>query len=118
MGRKHIVPYGLYRTEGYISSHLADGTGFSEDDLKLLWDALINMFDHDHSAARGKMTARKLIVFKHDTTLGNAPTQKLFDLVKIKRSGDEKIPARSYTDYKVEIDKSNVPKGVQLEEKI
>jgi len=118
MGRKHIVPYGLYRTEGYISSHLADGTGFSEDDLNLLWDALINMFDHDHSAARGKMTARKLIVFKHDTALGNAPTQKLFDLVKIKRSGDEKIPARAYSDYKVEIDKSNVPKGVQLEEKI
>jgi CRISPR-associated protein Csd2 len=76
------------------------------------------MFDHDHSAARGKMTARKLIVFKHETALGNAPTQKLFDLVKIKRSGDEKIPARAYVDYKVEIDKSNVPKGVQLEEKI
>jgi CRISPR-associated protein Csd2 len=121
MGRKHIVPYALYKTEGYISAylaHLADGIGFTEEDLKLLWDALINMFDHDHSAARGKMTARKLIVFKHETALGNAPTQKLFDLVKIKRCNDEKIPARAYTDYKVEIDRPNLPKGVQLEEKI
>jgi len=121
MGRKHIVPYALYKTEGYISAHLADlpqGTGFSEDDLKLLWDALINMFDHDHSAARGKMTARKLIVFKHESALGNAPTQKLFDLITIKRNGDVKAPARAYSDYLIEINKKQMPAGVTLEEKI
>src|SRR3989338_7395806 len=80
MGRKHIIPYGLYRVEGYISAFLAEQTGFNDDDLKLLWDALINMFDHDHSAARGKMNARKLVVFKHESALGNAPAHKLFDL--------------------------------------
>ncbi|HML75746.1 MAG TPA: type I-C CRISPR-associated protein Cas7/Csd2 [Anaerohalosphaeraceae bacterium] len=98
MGRKNIVPYALYRTEGYISASLAEQTGFTEDDLKLLWDALINMFDHDHSAARGKMCARKLIVFKHDSKLGNAPAHKLFETVKIK-SCDGK-PPRSFDDYK------------------
>ena len=99
--RKGIVPYALYRTEGYISASLAEQTGFTEDDLKLLWDALINMFDHDHSAARGKMCARKLIVFKHDSKLGNAPAHKLFETVKIK-SCDGK-PPRSFDDYKVNI---------------
>jgi CRISPR-associated protein Csd2 len=118
MGRKHIVPYALYRAEGYVSAHLAAKTGFSEEDLKLLWEALINMFDHDHSAARGKMNARKLIVFKHDTALGNAPAHKLFDLVKVKRSNDEVKPARAFSDYIVDIEKVNVPKGVTLEEKI
>jgi len=124
MGRKHIVPYALYRAEGYVSAHLADnsegrnGTGFSENDLKLLWDALVNMFDHDHSAARGKMNARKLIVFKHDTALGNAPAHKLFDLVKVKRSTGEAKPARAFSDYIVEIDRGSVPTGVILEEKI
>jgi CRISPR-associated protein Csd2 len=118
MGRKHIVPYALYRTEGYVSAHLAEQTGFSEDDLKLLWDALTQMFDHDHSAARGKMNARKLIVFKHDTALGNAPAHKLFDLVKVKRSTDETKPARAFSDYIVEIDRESVPTGVTLEEKI
>ena len=89
MGRKHIVPYGLYRAEGYVSAKLANdvtkGTGFSEADLELLWDALINMFEHDHSAARGKMATRKLIVFKHDSDLGNAPSHLLFDRVKVER---------------------------------
>ena len=124
MGRKHIVPYALYRAEGYVSAHLADnsegrnGTGFSENDLKLLWDALVNMFDHDHSAARGKMNARKLIVFKHDTALGNAPAHKLFDLVKVKRSTGEAKPVRAFSDYIVEIDRGSVPTGVILEEKI
>lgn len=118
MGRKHIVPYALYRAEGYVSAHLAAKTGFSEEDLKLLWEALINMFDHDHSAARGKMNARKLIVFKHDTALGNAPAHKLFDLVKVKRSNDEVKPARAFSDYIVDIEKVNAPKGVTLEEKI
>ena len=118
MGRKHIVPYALYRAEGYISAHLATQTGFSEEDLKLLWDSLINMFDHDHSAARGKMNARKLTVFKHDSMLGNAPAHKLFDLVTVKRATDESIPARAFSDYNVTIDRSNVPDGVTLEEKI
>ncbi|MBW2054024.1 MAG: type I-C CRISPR-associated protein Cas7/Csd2, partial [Deltaproteobacteria bacterium] len=86
MGNKHIVPYGLYRGEGYISAHLAEKTGFSQEDLELLWEALTNMFDHDHSAARGKMNARKLIVFKHASLLGNALAHKLFDLVRIERS--------------------------------
>ena len=116
MGRKHIVPYALYRAEGYVSAHLAAKTGFSEEDLKLLWEALINMFDHDHSAARGKMNARKLIVFKHDTALGNAPAHKLFELVKVKRNTVETKPARAFSDYVVEIEKTS--DGVTLEEKI
>lgn len=98
MGRKNILPYALYRTEGYISASLAEQTGFTEDDLELLWDALINMFDHDHSAARGKMCARKLIIFKHDSKLGNAPAHKLFETVKIKPC--EGKPPRSFDDYK------------------
>ena len=118
MGRKHIVPYALYRAEGYVSAHLAAQTGFSEDDLNLLWEALINMFDHDHSAARGKMNARKLIIFKHDSALGNSPAHKLFDLVRVKRNTDEEKPARAFSDYIVEIDKGSIPAGVTLEEKI
>ena len=118
MGRKHIVPYALYRVEGYISAHLAAQTGFSEDDLSLLWDSLINMFDHDHSAARGKMNARKLIVFKHESMLGNAPAHKLFDLVTVKRATDITKPARAFSDYNVQIDRGNVPQGVTLEGKI
>ncbi len=118
MGSKHIVPYALYRAEGYISAHLAAQTGFSEDDLKLLWGALVNMFDHDHSAARGKMNARKLIVFKHDSALGNAPAHKLFELVKVKRTEGTAKPARAFSDYIVEIDKGSVPTGVTLDEMI
>jgi CRISPR-associated protein Csd2 len=118
MGRKHIVPYALYRAEGYVSANLAVQTGFSGEDLKLLWDALINMFDHDHSAARGNMNARKLIVFKHESALGNAPAHKLFELVKVKRSTDEAKPARAFSDYIVEVDRGNVPAGVSLDEKV
>ncbi len=118
MGRKHIVPYALYRAEGYISAHLAAQTGFSEKDLNLLWDSLINAFEHDHSAARGKMNARKLIVFKHDSMLGNAPAHKLFDLVTIMHSTDITKPARAFSDYDVQIDRDNVPQGVTLEGKI
>jgi len=118
MGRKHIVPYALYRMEGYISAHLAAQTGFSEKDRELLWGSLANMCDHDHSAARGKMNARKLIVFKHDSMLGNAPAHKLFDLVTVKRATDIVTPARAFSDYSVEIERSNVPQGVTLEEKI
>lgn len=117
MGRKHIIPYGLYRVEGYISAFLAEQTGFNDDDLKLLWNALINMFDHDHSAARGKMNARKLVVFKHDSALGNAPAHKLFDLVRVSRIGDTAKPSRAFTDYKIEISKS-APQGVTIEEKL
>ncbi|MBF0477037.1 MAG: type I-C CRISPR-associated protein Cas7/Csd2 [Deltaproteobacteria bacterium] len=118
MGRKHIVPYALYRSEGYISAHLAAKTGFSPQDLDLLWEALVNMFDHDHSAARGKMNARKLIVFKHDSMLGNAPAHKLFDLVQVGRSTDDSRPPRAFSDYQVIIDQTGVPAGVTLEEKI
>lgn len=118
MGRKHIVPYALYRAEGYISAHLAAQTGFSEEDLKLLWDSLINMFDHDHSAARGKMNARKLVVFKHSSMLGNAPAHSLFELIKVDRAENDSKPTRAFSDYKVTIDQSNVPDGVTLEEKL
>lgn len=121
MGRKHIVPYALYRAEGYISAHLATGdkgTGFSDDDLELLWQALENMFDHDHSAARGKMSSRALVVFKHESALGNAPAHKLFDLVKVSRSEGSEGPARKFSDYDVAVDQANVPQGVDLQIKL
>ncbi len=114
MGRKHIIPYGLYRCEGYISANLArKTTGFSEDDLELLWEAILNMFEHDHSAARGKMAVRELIVFKHDSELGCAPAWKLFDTVKITRKNPEsQISARDYSDYVVTVDENSLPQGV------
>ena len=114
MGRKHIVPYGFYRVEGYVSAKLAEKTGFSEDDLELLWESLINMFEHDHSAARGKMATRKLIVFEHETALGNAPSHILFDKVKVKNI---KSPARSIDDYEITIDENSV-EGVNIIEKL
>lgn len=114
MGRKYVVPYGLYRCEGYISANLArKTTGFSEEDLELFWDALLNMFEHDHSAARGKMAVRKLIVFKHDSELGNAPAWKLFDTVKVQRNADVEV-ARRYEDYTVDVNESAVPQGVEV----
>lgn len=117
MGRKHIVPYGLYRAHGYISAKLAERTGFSDDDLDLLWRSLINMFEHDHSAARGEMSARKLIVFKHDNAMGNAPAHALFDRVRVGRNeGEADTPARRYTDYRVAIDRDALPGGVTVEE--
>lgn len=116
MGRKHIVPYALYRAEGYVSAKLAEGTGFSEDDLQLLWDALVNMFDHDHSAARGKMNARGLYIFKHDSPLGNAPAHKLFDLITVQRAGDKDKPIRSFSDYSVSVQRDKLPEGVKLQE--
>ncbi len=116
---KHIVPYALYRSEGYISAHLAEKTGFSEDDIELLWQSLINMFDHDHSAARGKMNARKLFVFKHSSALGNAPAHKLFDLIKVNKiEKEEDAPPRAFTDYKISIDEDNLPEGVKLINKL
>lgn len=114
MGRKYIVPYGLYRCEGYISANLArKTTGFSDEDLTLLWEAILNMFEHDHSAARGKMAVRALIVFKHDSELGCAPAHKLFERVSVRRKieGDP-APARSYQDYSVTVDEDNLPAGV------
>lgn len=111
MGRKYIVPYALYRVEGYISANLARKvTGFSEEDLELLWQAILNMFENDHSAARGKMAVRKLIIFKHDSELGCAPAHKLFDGVKIQRKSDVEI-ARGYADYVVEV-ATELPEGV------
>jgi CRISPR-associated protein Csd2 len=113
MGRKFTIPYGLYEVHGYISAPLAQQTGFSEEDLSLFWDALLNMFDHDRSAARGEMAAQKLIVFKHESPLGNAPAQKLFRLVKVEKvCGD--APPRSFTDYRVVIDRENCPAGVDI----
>ena len=113
MGRKATVPYGLYRAHGFISAALARETTFSEDDLDLLWEALKNMFDLDRSAARGLMAARRLIVFKHDDDLGNAPAHKLFELVKVEAK-DPNRPARSFSDYEITVDESKLPKGVQL----
>ncbi|REK76417.1 type I-C CRISPR-associated protein Cas7/Csd2 [Paenibacillus paeoniae] len=109
MGRKSIVPYGLYRLEGFISAPLANQTNFGEEDLDLLWSSLINMFDHDRSASRGKMAAQKLIVFEHETKLGNAPAHKLFNLVQVKRKLDVEL-ARSFEDYNVTVDRA--PAGV------
>lgn len=116
MGRKATVPYGLYVCHGFISANLAKQTGFSEEDLALFWEALKNMFDVDRSAARGLMSAQKLIVFKHDSTLGNAPANKLFDLVKVQKKCDG--APRKFDDYEVVIDKANLPSGVTIEEMI
>ena len=114
MGRKYIVPYALYRAEGYVSANLArKTTGFSEDDLQLLWEAILNMFENDHSAARGKMAVRELIVFKHSSELGNAPAYKLFDAVTVQRK-DPTTPARSYRDYTVTVS-DVLPEGVSCE---
>ena len=112
MGRKYIVPYGLYRAEGYVSANLArKTTGFSQEDLDLLWTAILNMFENDHSAARGKMAVRELIVFKHDCELGCAPAHKLFELVKAVRKDGVTTP-RSYEDYTVTVDEEELPEGV------
>ncbi|MCD8342505.1 MAG: type I-C CRISPR-associated protein Cas7/Csd2 [Clostridiales bacterium] len=116
MARKYIVPYALYRAEGYVSANLArKTTGFSEEDLSLLWEAILNMFETDHSAARGKMAVRKLIVFKHDTELGCAPAYKLFDTVQVSRKNPD-APARAYGDYAVTVDAAALPAGVTCTE--
>ena len=118
MGRKNIVPYALYRVEGYISANLARKvTGFSEEDLELLWEAVINMFEHDRSAARGKMAVRELIVFKHSKELGDCPAYKLFDAVEVKRKADVQYP-RKYQDYTVEIHKDMIPDSIEVTRKI
>lgn len=129
MGRKYIVPYGLYRAHGFISAKLAERTGFAESDLDLLFEALASMFEHDRSAARGEMASRKLVVFKHASALGNAPAHTLFDRIcvgrniegnfqKLDRRLDNYPPARAYSDYMIEIDQSALPAGVEILEKL
>ena len=114
MGRKFVIPYGLYRCEGYISANLARKvTGFTEEDLPLLWEAILNMFEHDPSAARGKMAVRELIIFKHDSELGNAPAWKLFEAVQVRRKdGNAVLPARSFQEYEILVDEEHLPQGV------
>ncbi len=119
MGRKHIVPYGLYRVHGFVSAKLAEKTGFSDEDLQKLWRAMTLMFEHDHSAARGEMTARKLIVFKHNDSLGNIPAHKLFEKVQVERiQGDTGTPASGFDDYRIKLIDKDVlnEKGVEVEE--
>jgi CRISPR-associated protein Csd2 len=117
MGRKFTVPYGLYRAHGFISAPLANQTGFSEGDLEELWEALVNMFEHDHSAARGLMGTRKLFIFEHTSKMGDAPVQKLFDTITVKRKDDSK-PARDFSDYVVTVAKEQIPSSVTLIEKL
>jgi CRISPR-associated protein Csd2 len=117
MGRKNTVPYGLYIAHGFVSPALAAQTGFSEQDLSLMWEALVGMFDQDHSAARGMMATQKLIIFKHDSALGNAPSHKLFDLVKVEKKADVEVP-RKFSDYIVTIPSDcDLPSGVHVVEK-
>lgn len=118
MGRKNIVPYALYRIEGYISANLArKTTGFSEEDLELLWDAIINMFELDHSAARGKMAVRELIVFKHSKELGDCPAYRLFEAVEVEKKADVIYP-RKYQDYSIIIHEERIPDTVEMTRKI
>jgi CRISPR-associated protein Csd2 len=117
MGRKSFIPYGLYRAEGYISAALAQKvTGFSEEDLELLWTAIINMFEHDHSAARGKMSMRRLYVFKHDNILGNCPSGLLFDKITVTEKNPG-VPPRCFADYEISVD-TQMPSGVTFEQKL
>jgi CRISPR-associated protein Csd2 len=113
MGRRFTIPYGVYRSHGFVSASLAGQTGFSEDDLKLLWEALANMFEHDRSAARGLMSARGLYVFEHESPLGNAPAHRLFERVTVGLVDADK-PARSFSDFLVRADDKDLPKGVRL----
>lgn len=116
MGRKYIVPYALYRVHGFVSANLAAKTGFSDEDLQQLWNALKLMFEHDRSAARGEMAARKLIVFKHDSALGNEPAHKLFEAVKVERiHGESGTPAAAFSDYRISVNSDGL-NGVSVEE--
>jgi CRISPR-associated protein Csd2 len=117
MGRKFTVPYGLYCAHGFISAHLAAQTGFNEEDLQLFWDAIKTMFDHDRSAARGMMSTRKLIVFKHESTIGNAPAYQLFDSIKVEKK-DASKPVRSFSDYVINIKRDSIPSSVEVIELI
>lgn len=115
MGRKSTVPYGLYVAHGFINANLAEQSGFDSEDLELLWQALVNMFDIDRSAARGLMSARKLIAFEHSSKLGNAPANLLFDRVKVTKCADVDSP-RSFADYQVTVDTDNLPEGISVKE--
>jgi CRISPR-associated protein Csd2 len=126
MGRKHIVPYGLYRVHGFINAKLAEQTGFGDEDIALFWEALKSMFEHDRSAARGEMSARKLIAFRHESALGNAHAHDLFERVSVSRVvdgdafpiGDKRLhnapPARAFADYRVNVNSSNLPAGIEV----
>ena len=114
MGRKQYVPYGLYRAERFISAALAEKTGFSQEDLDLFFEALMNMFEHDRSAARGLMASRKLFAFKHESKLGNAPAHKLFDAVSVKRLIEDGAEARAFSDYEIVVGRAAIPEGVEL----
>ena len=114
MGRKQYVPYGLYRIEGFVSASLAEKSGFCQADLDLLWEALMNMFENDRSAARGLMTSRKLIVFKHESKFGNAPAHRLFDLVHVDKADPKNQVAREFGDYTITIDEGKRPQGVEI----
>ncbi len=116
MGRKNTVPYGLYVGHGFVSAHLAAQTEFSTEDLDLFWDALVNMFEHDRSAARGLMSTRRLVIFKHDSALGNAPAHALFERLEIRRK-DSAQPPRAFADYEVSLDRAGLPPGVSIIEK-
>ena len=118
MGRKFTIPYALYQCHGFVSAPLAQQTGFRDEDLTLFWEALQNMFEHDRSAARGEMTARKLVVFKHDSALGNAHAHKLFDRITIKRKDGSVGPARNFSDYEISVNETDVPTGVTIENKL
>lgn len=117
MGRKFTVPYGLYAAHGFVSAHLARQTGFSADDLELLWQSLENMFEHDRAAARGEMSTRGLYVFEHDSALGNAQAQSLFERIQPKLKEQTTVP-RNFADYTVQVDDSNLPAGVRLLRKV
>jgi CRISPR-associated protein Csd2 len=112
MGRKFTIPYGLYIAHGFVSAHLAEQTGFDDDDMSLLLESLTNMFEHDRSAARGEMTTRGLYVFKHDNKLGNAQAHSLFERIAVSRKSNA-VP-RSFSDYAISVDDSELPSGVTL----
>ncbi|WP_172194819.1 type I-C CRISPR-associated protein Cas7/Csd2 [Saccharibacillus qingshengii] len=115
MGRKHIVPYALYRMDGYVSGHLAEKTHFGPEDLELLWESLVNMFEHDRSASRGQMALRKLIVFEHASKLGSAPAHRLFERIAARKVVE--APARAYTDYEISVNADDLPEGVTVSER-
>jgi CRISPR-associated protein Csd2 len=113
MGRKNLIPYGLYRCNGFISANLANETGFGDEDLALFWQSLTQMFDHDRSASRGTMSPQKLVVFKHQTALGNAPAHKLFERVTVQRKPDVAV-ARAFSDYEIKVNKTGLQSGIEL----
>jgi CRISPR-associated protein Csd2 len=116
MGRKATIPYGLYVAHGFVSASLAEQTGFSKEDMGLVWDGLARMFEEDRSAARGLMSSRALVLFRHDSMLGNAPAHRLFERVTLKRKDSDK-PSRQFSDYEVVVDSANLPAGISLDDR-